>query len=357
MTTPVRQGTFLSADACSHGETAAGRLRLSRRTLLSGGAAALGLAGSPLLTRLQAQGLTEIKMIGFGGVTNVPIWYAIDRGLFAKEGLNVTLDRTPGSKEQIADLMAGKYQFATTAFDNIVAYTEGQGTVKYDNFDLVAILGVHSGLNSVVTSPNVKSWSDIKGKTVSVNSPTSGYATVLYQILQNKGLAKDSDYKVISVGGTVARINSLVDGTSQMAIISSPEDIELQAKGFNILAEAAVEIGEFQGSTYAVRRSYAKDNEKIVLAFVRAIRAAHDAVFKNKAETIAILKVRAKELNDQQIDTMYTRMTGPGGLNPGAAINTKGVETVLKLRSVYGTAKGAPASPAKYIDTSFAQKA
>jgi ABC-type nitrate/sulfonate/bicarbonate transport system substrate-binding protein len=356
MTTPVRRGTLLSGNACSHVETASGGLTFSRRTLLSGGAA-VALAASPLATMVKAQGVTDISMIGFGGVTNVPIWYAIDRGLFLKEGLNVKLDRTPGSKEQVADLMAGKYQFATTAFDNIVAYTEGQGTVKYDNFDLVAILGVHSGLNSVVTAPTVKTWSDIKGKTVSVDSPTSGYATVLYQILQDKGFAKDRDYKVISVGGTVARINSLVDGTAQMAIISSPEDIELKNKGFNILAEAAVEIGEFQGSTYAVRRGYAKANEKTVLAFIRAIRAAHDAVFKNKADTIALLKIRAPELSDQDIEIMYTRMTGPGGLNPGAAINVKGVETVLKLRSIYGSDKAPVQSPSKYIDTSYAQKA
>ncbi len=357
MTTLVRRRTLLAGDACSHLQTVSGGPTFTRRTLLSGGAAAVGLAASPLVTMVEAQAITEIRMIGFGGVTNVPIWFAIDRGLFAKEGLKVTLDRTPNSKEQIANLMADKYQFATTAFDNIVAYTEGQGSAKYDNFDLVAILGVHSGLNSVVTAATVKTWNDIKGKTVSVDSPTSGYATVLYQILQNKGLARDRDYKVISVGGTGARIKSLVDGTAQMAIISSPDDIELQNKGFNILAEAAVEIGEFQGSTYAVRRSYAKANEKTVLAFIRAIRAAHDAVFNNKADTIAVLKTRAKELSDQQIETMYTRMTGPGGLNPGAAINTKGVETVLKLRSIYGSEKGPLPSPAKYIDTSYAQKA
>jgi ABC-type nitrate/sulfonate/bicarbonate transport system substrate-binding protein len=311
----------------------------------------------PLVGIAGAQALTEIRMIGFGGGTNLPVWLAIDRGLFEKQGLKVTLDRTPGSKEQIADLMGGKYQFATTAFDNIVAYTEGQGSAKYDDFDLVAILGVHSGLNSVVSAASIKTWDDIKGKTVSVDSPTSGYATVLYQILQNKGLTKDRDYKVISVGGTGARVKSLEDGTAQVAIISSPEDVQLQNAGFTILADAGVAVGEYQASTYVVRKSYAKANEKTVLAFIRSIRAAHDAVFGNKADAIAVLKSRAKGLSDQQIEAMYTRLTGPGGLNRGAAINIKGVETVLKLRSIYGSAKAPLPSPAKYIDTTYAEKA
>jgi ABC-type nitrate/sulfonate/bicarbonate transport system substrate-binding protein len=336
---------------------AVGATALSRRGLLVGGAAAAGLAASTLARIAAAQGLTEVRMVGFSGATNLPVWFAIDRGLFEKEGLKVTLDRTPNSKEQIANMMAGTYQFATTAFDNIVAHTEGEGSAKYDHFDLVAILGVHSGLNSVVAAPAIKTWSDMKGKTVAVDAPTSGYATVLYQILQNKGLARDRDYKVLSVGGTGERVKALEEGTAQMAIISSPADRQLQNAGFNILADAAVEVGDYQGSTYAVRRSYAKANEKVVLAFIRAVRASHDAVFKNKADAIAVLKSRLGDLTDQQAEALYTRLIGPGGLNRGAALNTKGVETVLKLRSIYGGAKGPLPSPSKYIDTSYAARA
>ena len=355
MTTPTRPRAAPSGNVRIPLRGAAAGPLLSRRTLLSGAAA--GLVASPLVMTAGAQGVTEIRMIGFGGGTNLPVWLAIDRGLFEKHGLKVTLDRTPNSKEQIANLMAGKYQFATTAFDNIVAYTEGQGSAKYDNFDLVAILGVHSGLNSVVTAAAVKTWNDIKGKAVAVDAPTSGYATVLYQILQDKGVAKDRDYKVLSVGGTGARVKALKEGTAQMAIISSPDDVQLRNAGFNILADAAVEVGEYQGSTYAVRRSYAKANEKTVLDFIRSIRNAHDVVFKDKATSVAVLKSRITGLSDAQIEDMYVRMTGPGGLNRGAAINAKGVETVLRLRSIYGKAKG-PAAPAtKYIDTSYAQKA
>ena len=89
-----------------------------------------------------AQAPTQIRMIGFGGATNLPAWVAQDKGFFAKEGLVVTLDKTAGSQEQMADVMNGKYEFVTTAFDNIVAYTDGQGALKFDNYDLTAILGV-----------------------------------------------------------------------------------------------------------------------------------------------------------------------------------------------------------------------
>jgi ABC-type nitrate/sulfonate/bicarbonate transport system substrate-binding protein len=303
-----------------------------------------------------AQAQTAINMIGFGGGTNLPVWAAIDRGFFEKEGLKVTLDRTHGSKEQIRDLMANKYQFATTAFDNIVAHTEGQGSAQYDNFDLVAIGGVHSGLNSVVSGPNIKTFADIKGGVLAVDSPTSGYATVLYQILKNKGIMKDKDYTLISVGGTGARVKALQEGKAGMAIISSPDDMRLKRAGFNILADAAVEIGAYQGSVYATRKSYMKTNEKEVRAFARAMVAAHDFVFNDKAGAVEVLQKRVKDLSKEGAEDMHSRLTGPGGLNPKAAVNEKGVEVVLELRSIYGQAKGPKASAVKYMDLTY-QKA
>ncbi len=321
---------------------------LRRTALLLAAGAMIGLCGP-----VAAQ--TEVKLIGFGGGTNVPSWVAIDKGFFEKEGLKVTQDITPGSKEQMIDLMAGKYQFASTAFDNIVAYTEGEGTTKFPDYDVVAIMGVHSGMNSVVARPEIKKYSDLKGKVAAVDSPTSGYATVLYQIVKDKaGLEKEKDYTLNSVGGTGARVKALKDGTAHVAMISSPNDMQLKDEGFTILGDAAEEIGAYQGSAYAVRKSYAKDHAKEVDAFVRGIVAATDFVFSNKAGTVEVLKARIKNLSDADASKLYDRLTGPGGLNKRAALNTKGVDTVLKLRTVYGGAP--PASAAKYIDLSYYEK-
>jgi ABC-type nitrate/sulfonate/bicarbonate transport system substrate-binding protein len=321
---------------------------LRRTVMMLAASFAVGLA-APALAQ------TEVKMISFGGGTNVPSWVALDKGFFLKEGLKVTQDVTPGSKEQMQDLMAGKYQFASTAFDNIVAYTEGEGSDKFPDYDVVAIMGVHSGMNSVVVRPEIKTYADLKGKVVAVDSPTSGYATVFYQIVKEKsGLEKDKDYKTSSVGGTGARVKSLKDGTGHAAMISSPNDMQLKDEGFTILGDAATEIGDFQGSAYAVRKSYAKAHPKEVEAFTRAMVAATDYVFSDKAGTIEVLKARIKGLSDADAVKLYDRLTGPGGLNKRAAINTKGVETVLKLRTLYGGAASQSAS--KYIDLSYYNK-
>jgi ABC-type nitrate/sulfonate/bicarbonate transport system substrate-binding protein len=316
-----------------------------------------GLACALMLGALApafAQTPTPIRMIGFGGATNLPAWVALEKGFFAGEGLAVTLDRTNGSKDQMQDVMSGKYEFVTTAFDNIVAYTDGQGAVKFDNYDLKAILGVHSGLNSVVARPEIKKYEDLRGKTVAVDAVSSGYATVLYEILKRKGIT-DKDYKVIAVGATDGRVAALEDGRAQVGIISSPQDIQLQKKGFTILDDAAAALGESQGSVYAVRESWAKDHAKEVSALVRAVVAAQNYVFENRAGAIEVLMKRTPGLSQADAEDIWKRLTGPGGLTRNAALNVKGVEAVLDLRKVYGNPAKGDAS--KYIDASWQQKA
>ena len=313
---------------------------------------ALALAVSFSMQAL-AQAPTPIRMIGFGGATNLPAWVAQDKGFFAKEGLAVTLDKTNGSQEQMADVMNGKYEFVTTAFDNIVAYTDGQGAIKFDNYDLTAILGVHSGLNSVVARPEIKTYADLKGKVLAVDAVASGYATVLYEILKRKGLS-DKDYTLIAVGATDGRMAALEDGRAHVAIISSPQDIQLQKKGFTILDDVAVALGDSQGSVYAVRKSWAKGHEKEVLALARAVIAAQNYVFDNKDGAVEVLMKRTPGLAKADAEEIWKRLTGPGGLTRNAALNTKGVQAVLDLRRVYGNpAKG---DGATYIDTSWQDK-
>ena len=311
----------------------------------------IGAAGS-------AMAHTKLDMVGFGGVSNLPIWVGMDKGLFAKEGLEVTLDRTPGSIAQMQNMMAGKYQVASTSIDNIIAYTEKQGDVQIDNFDVVAVGGVHSGLNSVVVRPEIKSYRDIKGKPVAVDALGTGYAFVLFKVLEQNGLAFQKDYSVVSVGGGPERLKALEEKKAVAAVMSAPNDIEAKEKGYNILADAAKELGGYQGSAYAVRRSWAKDHEKEVVAWMRALVQAHDWVFANKAESLALLKKHVKGLDDKEANVIYTSLTsGAGGLNKHAEINMAGMKTVLALRGEYATPKKSLTDPNKYVDLSYQKKA
>jgi len=301
----------------------------------------------------------EIRLLSFGGATNLPIWMAQEKGFMEKEGVKLTFATTNGSVEQIRDFYAGKYDVISTAFDNIVAYAEGQSDIPLPGpFDMFAFMGGHGGMNTLMVRPEIKSYADIKGKTVAVDALKSGYGIVLYQILKDKGgLEFDRDYKAISVGNTDKRIEAMRGDKAVAAIIGSPQDMAVEREGYRMLADAAQELGAYQGTAFVTRRPYAAAKEADLIAFARAMSKAQDHVFANKADAIEVLKKYAKGLTDAEAEKLYKRLVGPGGLNPHGAINPKAIETVLKIRETYGEPLKKMGPMSRYVDTAIYDKA
>jgi len=71
--------------------------------------------------------------------------------------------------------MEGRYDFGTTAYDNVVAYQEGQGETELSTQpDLFAFMGGISGMLRFVTQPDIKTYAALKGTTVGVDAATHG---------------------------------------------------------------------------------------------------------------------------------------------------------------------------------------
>jgi ABC-type nitrate/sulfonate/bicarbonate transport system substrate-binding protein len=302
---------------------------------------------------------TKLDVVAFEGTTNLPLWIAADRGFLAKEGIEITIAATKGAIPQMQDMMAGKYHIASTAMDNLAGFAEGQVEVAPPpGFDVVALAGVHSGTNYVVARPEIKSFADIKGKTVSVDAVQSGYGYVLYRVLEDNGLQFNVDYKIIAVGSGPARLESMKAGTSVAAVLAAPNDIEARKLGFNVLADTVEALRAYQATTYAARRSWAKANPQVAVSFLRGVINAMDYLFADKAGSIAVLQQRARGLDAQQAEAIYKGLTsGKGGFNRRLAMNMDGVRMVLALRSRYSEPKMDLTDPNKYVDLSYYDEA
>jgi ABC-type nitrate/sulfonate/bicarbonate transport system substrate-binding protein len=327
----------------------------NRATMMSGLLAML-LGALCFATPSGAQ--TKLSIATFAGATNLPVWLALDRGFFTREGLEVTHEVTRGSTAVIEGLMSGKYQFASTAFDNTIANAEGQGDVNIPGYDLVGIMGVHSGMNKIVTRPEIKSFADIRGKAVASDALNSGYGLVLVRILEMNGLVYGKDFSALAVGSGPNRLKAMEEKKAVAAALSSPDDIEAVKLGYNVLADATEAIGAYQGSAFVVRRAWAREHGKDVLAFIRAIVAATNSVFADKAGAIAVMRSRIKGLSEADAETVYTDLvTSKGGLNRGAKMNMEGVKMLLSLRNQFGEPKKTLTDPSKYVDLSYYEKA
>jgi ABC-type nitrate/sulfonate/bicarbonate transport system substrate-binding protein len=255
--------------------------------------AALVVATLLVLTRpTPAQGPAEVSVNVFPGGFNWGIYVAQERGLFEKNGIRVTVQATPGSVAQMTGLSEGKFDIAMTAVDNIVAYAEGQGEAPIGpQPEFFAFMGSDTGFLSLVTAPDVKAIADLKGRTLSVDALTTGYAFVLFDILRRSGL-NDGDYSVAKVGGMVQRWNALHDHKQDGTMLSTPYNILAKAEGFTQLATATKVIGHYQGNVAAARRSWAAANKDKVIAYIRAYVEAIDWLYEraNRDEAVRILR-------------------------------------------------------------------
>ena len=174
---------------------------------------------------VKAQQLQPVSVIVFPGGFNWPIWIAQEKGYFAKDGIEVKLTNTPNSVFQLTNLIDGKFDIAMTAIDNVIAYMEGQGEAQTASKpDLVVFMGGDNGFLSLVTVPEVKTYADLKGRTVSVDALTTGYAFVLLDMLKRNGLAQ-GDYKVEKAGGVMARWEAIKEKKHDGTMLITPFDI------------------------------------------------------------------------------------------------------------------------------------
>ena len=307
-----------------------------------------------------AQGPRPLELIAFGGGGNWPIWAAQEKGLFAKNGIAVKLSFTPNSVDQIRNLMDGTYDLGTTAYDNVVAYQEGQGETELPvQPDLFAFMGGYSGSLRFVTQPDIKNYADLKGKTLGVDAATTGFAFILYKLAALNGLSS-ADYKVERLGGTPARVQALMEGKIAGTMVSSPSEILPESKGYSRLGDTTATFGPYQASVGVARRSWAAKNGDQLVAFIRSYVAAMDWLQQpaNRDEAVSIYVKHIPGAPRPTAQKAYEVMFGEKeGFQKKAKLDIEGCRTVLKLRSEFAKPQKNLTDPMKYIDESYYKKA
>lgn len=305
-------------------------------------------------------GTKPLEVIVFAGGFNWPIWAAQQQGYFAQDGLDVRLTPTPGSEYQLKNLIEGKFDLGMTAIDNVIAYQEGQGEAQVSVVpDLFVFMGGDNGFLRLVTVPAVKSYADLKGKELTVDARTTGYAFVLEKMLQKGGL-KDSDYSLVKAGGVLARFDDLMQQKHAGTLLLSPFEVPAQAKGFNLVGSAIDVLGHYQGLVGAARRGWAKEHPEELIGYIRAYTRGLGWLYarKNKEAAIALLREKLPNMSPELAAKSYDiLLAASGGFAPKAEIDMEGVRTVLALRSEYGEPKKTLTDPAKYIDLTYYHEA
>lgn len=323
--------------------------------LAAGTAASVGVAGCAVRPPATAT-LQPLTVISFGGGFNLPLWAAREQGLFARHGVAATLQVTPDSRQLFAGLMAGHYQVAITAFDNIVAYQEGQGEQRFDPpSDFFAFMGSDDGFLSLVAVPEVRRFADLRGRTLSVDAMSNGFSFVLREMLARNGIG-ESEVQWARAGGTDRRFAALMRREHAATMLRAPFDLQAGNQGFTPLATARSVLGPYLGIVGAARRSWAEAHPEAVAGFIRAYR---DAVRwlqlpEHRDAAVALLLANVPGMTPGIARQSCERMLDPAsGFFADVRLDPEGVRNVLGLRGRLGEPPRVLDEPARYLDERY----
>ncbi|NLS03964.1 ABC transporter substrate-binding protein [Rhizobium sp. P32RR-XVIII] len=294
-----------------------------------------------------------VRVIAFPGAPNLPVFAASENGFFEAEGLSIELTLTPNSIAQAERTAAGEFDIIFTAFDNIVAYGEGQGPAGAAvNPDYVTIMGATQLELAIVAAPDVKSYSDLKGRSIALDALSTGFAFVLYEMFARGGL-KPEDVTYVPVGATPQRWQSVKSGEHAATLTIEPFTSIARKSGFNVLGLSTEIFDSYQGGAVAAHRPWAEQNPETVKAFIRAylkgLAWTLDPLNRSQAERI--LQEKMPEIQPAALQSVMTSVLSPrSGLTPDAKILADGMTRVLELRSRFGKGGTTLTDPSKYLD-------
>ena len=280
----------------------------------------------------------KIRVGGF--YRSLPMMAAEQRGFYEKHDVEVEFGQVTSSTQQFQYLSDGEYDVVQTSPDNTANYRLNADNPIGAKVDAQGFIGLDYGMKLIVVArPQFATVEDLKGETVSVDAPASGFAYVLYRILAQHGLERDQDYSIVSHGGVYDRYVALVVNDEDFAATLMSGGFETRAanQGFNLL-DSVLDIADpYLGVWAAARTDWLKGNHDLVVDFIGAYQAATDWVFDpaNKESCLDMLEAIPNTSRDLARQLFEIQVTPGVGNVPDSSIDPEAVRNVLRLREMY----------------------
>jgi len=293
-----------------------------------------------------------LRSILFRAAYNVPVTLGLERGVFARHGLDLSIDYTRGSIMVTESLLSGTHDIGVLSADDVIYVVESRGA------DIFMFMGLNAGILTLVARPDIRTPADVAGRRLGVDDPASGFALVAHRMLQAAGVGRDR-YETVPAGGHEHRARALLDGAIDVALLTPPFTLEALARGFTVLGRGRDHLPAYQASAGVTTRRWARDHGDTLVAYIRAHRESLDWT-RAPENREAVTRHLAAEftLTPEQASATYAALTDPDdGLFPQARIDVAGVQTALSLRTEAGLLAPASRPLTRYYDTSYHERA
>lgn len=252
------------------------------------------------------------------------LYLARDRGLFGKEGLDVTIQPVQQSIQALPALKNGQVDVIAGA--NYVTFLQAdeKGTLDLRIVSEGVRVAPHMMDVLVPEDSDIKSAADLKGKKVAVNILNNIQSLTLDAILDKQGLGHPVYRQIAFPQMGPALQRHQVDAVHAVEPFDSA--IQEQVKARVLIDGGTAPVSSLPISGYVSTKKYADGHAKAAAAFQRAIRAASriaaedpDAV---RAELPKYTKVTAAQAGSMALPA-YATATDPAQLRRLTALMSK----------------------------------
>jgi NitT/TauT family transport system substrate-binding protein len=298
-----------------------------------------------------AQADTEIAF----GVTSATAfslahYVAIEKKYYEAENLKVETTVAGAAVGVLQQLAAGSLNLAQAATDQSL-----RAILRGAPIRIVAGAASNAPFR-VVAAKTIKSWSDLKGKTISVGGLTDVTLYFLRVMARKNGLA-DQDYDLLYGGGTPNRFAQLASGAVAAAMLTNPVDFSALEQGFVDLGSVPQYLPNWAQNNILVDTRWAQQNRATVVAFLRAHIRATKYIYQpaNRDDVVAILAKHTRT-SPQVSAATYDLYVKQQVIAREAALFEDGIKANFDALVALGDLATAPPL-AGFIDASFLAEA
>jgi ABC-type nitrate/sulfonate/bicarbonate transport system substrate-binding protein len=291
---------------------------------------------------------------GVMGLSSLPFSVAQRKGFFPREGLDVVMVPIPGGTDRIvAALDNGDIDVGKNATPYLI-----QAVLK--GSDAVAIASQTANpIYSLIVRPGIKSFADLKGKTLGLSTPGDTITLSAVRLLGAKGL-KASDYEAKVVVGTPARFECLKSGECAAVPMGQPEDLEAIKQGFARLGFTYEAGSDLIFNVDMTRRAWGEQNKEAVVRFVRAMAAAYEFMndADNRDEITTMIKESGKLSDDAAREIFAPYLDAAKNVLPKRGeLSLAAFNRVLALMSDVGAIPSRRPAAEKFVDLQYLRAA
>lgn len=261
---------------------------------------------------------------------------ARERGFLADAGIEVVDEPVPSSPAQFRTLLDGGFDLVLTSPDNVVAYRLSEKNPLGERADVRMLLGIDRGMGlSIMTTQQVTTVDDIRGRIVAVDVPQSGFALAMFRVLEQRGLRQGQDYTVISLGSTPKRADALIAGECDVTLLNAGHDVRAELAGCRRLTRITDVLHPYIGTVLAATGPWLAENLDVAQRFAAAWRGATGAVL-DPANRQDVQRLLAEELSLDGTGPALayeTLISDRDGLIRDLRVDNDGLRTLLDIRT------------------------